>query len=178
MCLVIAPGTKSLRTCVSGRKSRLQMANNKVSCRVSHLSNYTEDFSSFFAFAFAVFRHCTLSTAEKFLIPQRIKRNSGRNKHNSGIINKNNNLLPIAFSSFYNFYDFLIKLQCICLLHKATQGNGDLGVFGWLATSTSTPTLKTKFLPQGLGAGEACEARSSCNLPTQSAFKPRFPSTK
>jgi len=100
MCLVIAPGTKSLRTCVSGRKSRLQMANNKVSCRVSHLSNYTEDFSSFFAFAFAVIRHCTLSTAEKFPTPQRIKRNSGRNNHNSGIINKNNNLLPIAFSSF------------------------------------------------------------------------------
>lgn len=43
----------------------------------------------------------------------------GKNSHNSSIINKNNNnLLPIAFSSFYNFYDFLIKLLCICLLHR------------------------------------------------------------
>lgn len=60
--------------------------------------------------------HCQ---QRKSFTPCLAERNSGKNNHNSGIINKNNNLLPIAFSSFYNFYDFLIKLQCICLLHKA-----------------------------------------------------------
>lgn len=64
--------------------------------------------------------------------------------------NKKQQLITIAFSSFYNFYDFLIKLQCICLLLMALSVALVAAASSTFFSSSCLPPplqfeLKTKF---------------------------------